>query len=66
MREHCPSYCGLSCVDGSCPYADCRSLSSNDCAECWCYEGCSDCCFAVDDGSCAAFEERSLYEENRH
>lgn len=38
----CPDYCGVSCVDGSCP----RELrDKNACDECKKYKGCEDCYF---------------------
>lgn len=51
MRDHCKGYCGVACVNGSCPIA----LSSeyeergcdvvHDCNECHYYRGCEDCAF---------------------
>lgn len=61
--DYCPSYCGLACVDGSCPAATRDCYVPLNCPECWRYLGCKDCYFAVDDGTCAAFEDRSAYED---
>lgn len=62
--DYCPSYCGLACVDGSCPDAARDCYVPLDCPECWRYLGCEDCCFAEADGSCSAGEDRSVYENN--
>lgn len=40
--NYCSSYCGLACVDGSCPKNQDRRY---DCFECWLYAGCADCVF---------------------
>lgn len=43
--DYCSSYCGLACVDGSCPMIqNCRY----DCSMCWLYAGCADCVFSDD------------------
>lgn len=50
-EKRCESYCGVSCVDGSCPVANRDEYAERgydvifDCDECWHYEGCKDCCF---------------------
>lgn len=50
-RYICPGYCGVACVDGSCPKAlqDEYSERGYDvvrkCEDCCFYEGCKDCCF---------------------
>ena len=49
--RYCKNYCGLACVDGSCPnaiyescdYADDIGLKSIKCEDCWKYKGCTDC-----------------------
>lgn len=47
----CSGYCGVSCVDGSCPIADYEEYAERgydvvrDCEECIYYEGCKDCAF---------------------
>lgn len=38
--DYCSSYCGLACVDGSCPKIE---VCLFDCSECWKYVGCDDC-----------------------
>ena len=43
--NYCSSYCGLACVDGSCPKNQDRRY---DCFECWLYAGCADCVFSDD------------------
>jgi len=46
----CPNYCGVSCVDGSCPMALSEEYVERgcdvirDCNECIYYKGCADCC----------------------
>ena len=43
--DYCSSYCGLACVDGSCPkIQDWRF----DCSMCWEYAGCDDCIHSDD------------------
>lgn len=44
MPEYCIGYCGVACVDGSCPYAD-KPYREPQCDECWLYKGCEDCYF---------------------
>lgn len=41
--KFCHDYCGLHCVDGTCP-----KIENNEytCEECWLYKGCEDCYFA--------------------
>lgn len=38
--NYCTGYCGLACVDGSCPRIENRVYS---CSECWLFRGCEDC-----------------------
>lgn len=38
----CPGYCGLACVDGTCPKIENIRYC---CEDCWLYKGCEDCCF---------------------
>ena len=48
MADYCVGYCGVACVDGSCPNATELNESLPEivpCEECWYYEGCKDCCF---------------------
>lgn len=41
--DYCSSYCGLACVNGSCPMIqDCRY----NCSECYMYLGCADCIYS--------------------
>ena len=44
MPEYCIGYCGVACVDGSCPHAN-DYPDAPPCDECWWYKGCEDCCF---------------------
>ena len=50
-NERCKGYCGLTCVDGTCPmanrdeYAERGYYLIQDCDECFYYEGCKDCYF---------------------
>ena len=54
----CEAYCGVACVDGSCPlasrldYYDRGYDTINDCDECHYYKGCEDCCFDGDIDYC--------------
>lgn len=47
----CPNYCGIACVDGSCPKANYEEYLERgydvvrNCEECIYYKGCEDCCF---------------------
>lgn len=49
--EVCKGYCGVACVDGSCPIANRDEYAErgydviNSCSECSCYNGCKDCAF---------------------
>ena len=51
MSRRCKGYCGVACVDGSCPianfeeYADYDCIVVHNCNECHLYEGCDDCAF---------------------
>lgn len=50
-RNFCPGYCGLVCVDGTCPMANREEYAErgydivHNCGECHYYRGCEDCCF---------------------
>ena len=50
-RKYCKGYCGVSCVDGSCPIALREEYLERgydlirNCNECLYYHGCEDCCF---------------------
>ena len=62
MKTRCPSYCGITCVDGSCPNALADEYPEygyehRTCEECGYYEGCSDCCFADNPEYCAESEK---------
>lgn len=53
--KHCPSYCGPTCVNGSCPkalYYDNPEYFDEmpSCKNCFCYNGCEDCCVAYYSG----------------
>lgn len=60
--KFCPSYVGLSCVDGSCPlalqeeyvdiYEDAGYPVIKNCKECHRYFGCDDCVFLNDEEYC--------------
>ena len=47
----CKGYCGLACVDGTCPIANREEYEERgyfvvrSCRECHFYKGCEDCCF---------------------
>lgn len=51
-RKICERYCGISCVDGSCPKANFEEYAERgmdvvrSCDECPYYRGCVDCCFS--------------------
>ena len=50
--SRCKEYCGVSCIDGSCPVANIDEYIERDypvirdCSECHYYKGCEDCYFA--------------------
>ena len=46
--ERCINYCGLRCIDGTCPNALAREYPDygfelTTCNECYAYRGCNDC-----------------------
>lgn len=57
MAKYCKNYCGLACIDGSCPNAQYEAaderygygiaedmgLEKTKCKDCYKYKGCSDC-----------------------
>ena len=49
----CPGYCGVACVNGSCPAIAMEEeygvYHPFDCQNCWRNEGCEDCYFADSD-----------------
>ena len=51
MGIRCVNYCGVTCVNGSCPNALADEYPEYGyehctCEECGYYKGCEDCCFA--------------------
>lgn len=44
--KFCPEYCGVACVNGTCPQIE---NTRYRCDECWLYEGCEDCAFNGED-----------------
>ena len=52
--KRCLEYCGVACVDGSCPIANREEYAErgydivHNCNECHYYKGCEDCCFESD------------------
>lgn len=50
--KYCKSYCGVCCIDGTCPKANEEEYSERgcdvpkSCKECYRYKGCEDCYFA--------------------
>lgn len=42
----CPDYCGVACVNGTCPQIENKQYR---CDDCWLYEGCKDCAFKGED-----------------
>jgi len=51
MDKRCIGYCGVSCIDGTCPKANIDEYAERgydiikSCEECIYYEGCKDCYF---------------------
>lgn len=64
MANICERYCGVTCVDGSCPIANRDEYAERgydvirDCDECIYYAGCEDCAFAETD-ICPEFKKES-------
>ena len=57
--SRCPNYCGVTCVNGSCPNALADEYPEYGyihctCAECGYYKGCEDCCFADKPDYCSS------------
>lgn len=52
MDNYCKNYCGVACVNGSCPmalddqYAERERSPIKNCSECFYYNGCEDCYFS--------------------
>ena len=50
-NKRCEGYCGVTCVDGTCPMANREEYEERgydvvkNCSECHYYQGCEDCCF---------------------
>ena len=50
--KYCKGYCGVACVDGTCPAANLEEYEeqyipiTRNCRECYMYKGCEDCYFA--------------------
>lgn len=50
MSDRCTSYCGVACVNGYCPVADCGFFdAASYCEVCPYYAGCDDCAFVGTD-----------------
>ena len=67
MRQRCPNYCGITCVDGSCPNAMAEEYPEYGYEHCTCevcgyYEGCGDCCFADKPEYCSDSEKEKYRE----
>lgn len=67
MKTRCPDYCGITCVDGSCPNAMAEEYPEYGyehctCEECGYYEGCGDCCFADKPEYCSDSEKKKYRE----
>ena len=49
MEKRCEAYCGVACVDGSCPIANREEYEERGydvvktCVDCHYYKGCEDC-----------------------
>lgn len=60
-NEICKGYCGVACIDGSCPIANRDKYAErgydvvHKCSECIYYKGCEDCCFDGDAQYCPKF-----------
>lgn len=66
--KYCKGYCGVACVDGSCPMANREEYEeraypiTKHCKNCFFYNGCEDCCFAGTD-MCDKYEEKLKNDE---
>lgn len=65
--KRCNEYCGVACVDGSCPianreeYAERGYYSIDSCDDCNFYKGCKDCAFE-DTAYCPKFNNNDFKE----
>lgn len=57
IDKFCGAYCGVACVDGSCPKIENKQYH---CVECWLYKGCKDCCFNGDIDYCPKAKESEV------
>lgn len=54
----CDSYCGIACINGSCPIVNAKLYPERcmdiitDCNDCIYYKGCDDCYFYNDKNIC--------------
>lgn len=67
QSKRCKGYCGVTCVNGSCPNALADEYPEYGyehctCDECGYYKGCEDCCFADKDEYCT----HEVYKEVGH
>ena len=68
--KRCKDYCGLACVDGTCPMANREEYAErgydvvHNCNECHYYKGCEDCCFEGNEQYCPKFDMNTESEEN--
>lgn len=57
VLDRCDAYCGVACVDGSCPKIENKQYR---CVDCWLYKGCKDCCFDGDIDFCPKAKEKTI------
>lgn len=66
-KNRCEGYCGVTCVNGSCPQALADQYPEYGyepctCEECGYYKGCEDCCFQGDELFCV--KKNGKYRED--
>ena len=65
MKERCEGYCGVTCIDGTCPMANRDEYAErgydivHNCDECAYYKGCEDCYFEGNKDYCPKLGENS-------
>lgn len=66
-KNRCEGYCGVTCVNGSCPQALADQYPEYGyepctCEECGYYKGCENCCFQGDELFCV--KKNGKYRED--
>lgn len=65
----CKDYCGVACIDGTCPVANMDEYAErgydivHNCNECFYYKGCEDCYFSAQPELCLKKEKKEGKEK---